>query len=115
MQGINQLIPFIPLLILIYLLCTQPAKKMFMNRAIGEVIGTSLFRSKSKNFARRPHTLEFTQQISVSSILLATCAVRHILECWISGQFVSIPFEAERVRGIHLVLSLISIFTVQVN
>jgi hypothetical protein len=88
---------------------------MFMNRAIGEVIGTSLFRSKSKNFARRPHTLEFTQQISVSSILLATCAVRHILECWISGQFVSIPFEAERVRGIHLVLSLISIFTVQVN
>jgi hypothetical protein len=93
---------------------------MFMNRAIGEVIGTSLFRSKSKNFARRPHTREFTQQISVSSILLATCAVRHILECWISGhllatcavrhilecwisgQFVSIPFEAERVRSIHV-------------
>ena len=76
---------------------------MFLHPLISEIIGYSLFEKKIRNFAFRKHSLPYMRAVTYQSILFASTAIKHALDCRISiGEEKRVQFDTDSYKGMHM-------------
>ena len=78
-------------------------KKMFLHPLISEIIGHSLFKKNIRNFAFRKHSLPYMQAVTYQSILFASTAFKHALDCRMSiSEEKRVQFDTDSYKGMHM-------------
>jgi hypothetical protein len=75
---------------------------MFLHPLISEIIAHSLYEKKRRNFALRKHTRTYMETVTYQSIIFASTAIKHALDCSVSEEEASRQFDVDSYKGMCL-------------
>jgi len=61
----------------------------------------TFFENSKRNFSRQPYTSHFTDEITAECLLVATTAVKRLLDNWAGGSFLRVLFEADTYKSMQ--------------